>query len=677
MVETTPDDRDAAAGRLPPRLRRSAVVLLTTLAFAGAALLGASLVPPKYRAEASIVVDGLSPAGRAPASPPEEDAPDPVSAMTSSQLLGAVARRLDLASRKEFSRDWSLPGRFAELLGAGRDHPEGSIVEAMRERLSVHPARNLRIVVAEFAALDPVLARDVANAIVAQYLAGLERPGEAPPPESAEWLQGEIAEVEGRVRASEKRLTELRESMGEGGDSARRLSAVEAEISEARTAAAAAEAGAARIGGALDHREDLGSAAAAVEASALEALARRWSELEAQRAELSVALLGEHPRMKTLNARLGDLDEEISREVKVVQTALRRQAEDARARMASLQADASRLADAVAGIERAESELRSLERSAADDRQLLDRLLARYEEAAAAGSAGTAAKARLFAEAQLPAEPYSPKLLPIALAGGLAGFLISSLAVLLAGPSPARSRRPLAAEPGGTAPLPVEPGRPAVASKVAAGPIDEDPAAAAEAGTIGERAAAIVASAISRVVVVSPAVEEGYRGSVELARRLSSGGRTSILVDLSPCDRAARAMGIGGSAAGIGDLLAGTASVADIVRRDHFTTAHVIPSHGFGAASPTGGRLADLVPVLDALGDAYDHIILACDAAEPANLRPLMHQDAALLVAAPPGAEGEAGLVLEHLRGSGFADVLLMRGSDGVPDRHAGGALPA
>src|SRR5690606_31746789 len=88
--------------------------------------------------------------------------------------------------------------------------------------------------------------------------------------------------------------------------------------------------------------------------------------------------------------------------------------------------------------------LKALEREAAAQRQLLETYLARYREATSRTSSGaTPADARVISAAVEPTEVSFPKVMPITVVGGVAGFVFSAIAILLAELFSGRALRPV------------------------------------------------------------------------------------------------------------------------------------------------------------------------------------------------------------------------------------------
>ncbi len=89
--------------------------------------------------------------------------------------------------------------------------------------------------------------------------------------------------------------------------------------------------------------------------------------------------------------------------------------------------------------------LNALEREAAAQRQLLETYLSRYREAMSEKDMNaTPADARIISRAPMPTEPYFPKTLPITIVTALAGFVLSSVFILLTELFSGRAIRPCA-----------------------------------------------------------------------------------------------------------------------------------------------------------------------------------------------------------------------------------------
>ena len=164
----------------------------------------------------------------------------------------------------------------------------------------------------------------------------------------------------------------------------------------------------------------------------IQRLRERQVQLKADIADLSTTLLDNHPRIRALRSQLADLDDQIRGEAQKVLKGLETQAQTAKFRETQLLADlnTAKAASARAGDE--EVELRSLEREAAAQRELLESYLTRYREASSRKDRSyLPADARIFSSAVAPSEPYFPKIVPIVGAAFAASLLIMAVVTLL------------------------------------------------------------------------------------------------------------------------------------------------------------------------------------------------------------------------------------------------------
>lgn len=705
-------DADIDIGRLASAVWSSKLtVLLTTVAFAGAAFGIATLIPPTYKSDTQIVVESRESAYTRSNSTNSttdgafslESIESQVSLMTSAEILGDVADRFRLATLAEFAPKTSLLDRFVTRVRPEADSPQAEVIEKMREKLQVYRKENQRVLVIEFSSHDPALARDVPNAIADEYLARQKGALLSSNTNATGWLEQEIADLRETVKAAEGKVAAFRSSsdllVGENQSvlATQQLSEIATELSRTRAARAAAEGRAKSIRDAIQRGVALDTVTEVLSSPTIQALRERQVSLRAQIADLSTTLLENHPRLRALRSQGRDLQAEIAREAAKVQVSLETEADASRQREVALTSEMGRLKTESSRAGEQEVELRSLEREAQSQSQLLESYLTRYREAVARGARDyLPVDARIFSVAQLPAEPYFPKVVPITAAAGLAGFLIATISVLLGAlfsgraltPSPTRRRR----SARGTAlarltardvaPSPVLPATamgaaaavPAGASvtaEAASMPVAEVDGARFGTG-VAELGEAILTSEIPRVLVVSAnRGGSGGSASVALVRQLAGHQLSTILVDLTDGNAAARAMGVPDDAEGAGDLFDGMASFADVIHRDLLTSAHVLPSGGFSAIGSDSEAADEIAIVLEALGKAYDCTMVDCGAMSPDNLKRLMDEGAALVVSVRPGDEREGEALMRRLSDAGLGDVVMMQADETGPARVA------
>ncbi len=579
----TLDDRDGRSGRqagVRSRASRQLAVLGTTTAFAALGFLGAGMMPPSFKAEAEIAIEMRLP----PDLLGEDAATDAtiaaalhrqslnaqIASLTSNETLASVAARLRVPDRADFA---SLASRLFETVPSEDGVDQATAVVALRETLVVRRIPNTDRLTIGFSSRDPVLARDVPNAIVAEYSR-----------QRTQWLQAtddaetnlrdeEAAVLHDAIRVAEAKLAGYRARLVAGGEgSAVKWSgdgAEAANLVEARAARVAAE-------------------------TRLQATIERQSATRAQIAKLSTTLLDNHPRLKSLRSQSRELDAEVAKLGSDARAGLEVEA------LAALGTDATRasvVATRVATDAGFYTELRALEREVATRRERLETHLALPVAPTSSAGQLPPANVRLVSPALLPTVPAAPNVWLITVIGGALGLILSGLGLLIA---KLRNGRP------GELNIPSD-GSSADEVGAAASPIDLD--RISEAATPVEIASAIERAGVGRVVVTGSETETAAIGAVELSRCLAARGRATVLVDFTTAASAAKAMGLLSQTIDVVSLAASPTAFANAIHRDRASGAHVL------AAVLDEGRLPSgaVDVVLEALGEAYDHVTVVAE----------------------------------------------------------------
>ena len=159
---------------------------------------------------------------------------------------------------------------------------------------------------------------------------------------------------------------------------------------------------------------------------------------------------------------------------------------------------------------------------------------------------------------------------------------------------------------------------------------------------------------------ISPSGDDGSAATVELARRISSLGQRTILIDMTGSALPSRLMGENPSLPGITDILAGTSSIASCIHGDKYSEAHFIPH---GTADPTRAmRGADrLTMIVGALSEAYEKVLIECGPIDARSVERLTRNDSAEIVVSMPGAdEDKIARILPSFEAAGRGEVILM-----------------
>ena len=695
-------DVDIDIGRLFSSLARNWLrIVLVSLVVTGLAFVVASLLTPKYMGETRILIETRESAltridqNAAGASPilDEEGVTSQVEVITSTDILTKVARDLDLASREEFDAQPSAIARALDLFGMGGDAaslpPEERTLKAFREKLEVYRVERSRVIVINFSSEDPELAAAVPNALADAYLAVQQQAKLQSNADATQWLEPEIADLREKVKQAEARVAEFRGKsdllIGQNNSvlATQQLSELSSELSRVRASRSAAEANANQIRAALRSGASLDSMPEVLESSLIQRLREREGELRGEIADLTTTLLPGHPRIRSLNSQIADISAQIRAEGEKVLAGVEAEARAAKAREESLVADLNRLKAESARADVDLVDLRALEREAAAQRELLESYLTRYREATSRGDRNyLPADARIFSRATVPAEPYFPKVIPIAISAFAASLLLmaifSLLRELFSGRAlvPAASSRTVvvvesASEPEApvavvtgpvVAPQPVEVA-PEPTQHVSQPPPKPAPVAANTASAViaprkprrslGEidvekAAEALISGGATRALFISPEGDEGAAASVLVAREVADAGLRVMLIDLTASGAASRPMLESNAYSGITNLLTGEAQFSDVIHADGYSACSVIP---VGTANPARAmRAAERLPmILESLGSAYDMVIVECGPTNADGIRRLVAANTELLVSAiEPSEEVEkaaAGLV--------------------------------
>lgn len=714
-VQSTAGDVDVDLGKLFASLARNWTRILFVAAIVtGLAFVLAWMATPLYRAETRLLIETREsiftrPDGSGESERPildEEGVTSQVEVITSTDILKQVALKLDLASRPEFdpAANLSLLSRLLIIAGLKTDPnefpPEERVLKVLRENLTIYRVEKSRVIVIQFSSKDPKLAADVPNAVADAYLAYQRGSKLESSSEATDWLKPEIVELTKRVKEAEARVANFRAQsdllVGQNNSvlATQQLSELSSELSRVRANRGAAEATAQSVRSALKGGGSINAIPEVLSSGLIQRLRERRVQLNADIADLSTTLLGNHPRIRALNSQLAELDVQIRAEAEKVLNGSVSEAATAELREKQLIANLNTLKAESARAGEQEVELRALEREAASQRALLESYMTRYREASSRQDGNyLPVDARVFSRAVIPSEPYFPKILPIVGAAFVVSLLVMAIVTLLQELFSGRAMRPAAgsrfepvaqvAMPATSvalqqdAPLEMRETAVEVPDTFEERPIteneeflpdnDEDvsfarPATASAphlAGIDIETAAEkLIAGGAARAIFVSPEGDEAAATSVLVAREVADAGLRVLLLDLTASGAASRPMLDGGYYPGITNLLASEAQFTDVIHADHYSDCHVIPLGTVDARRAM--RAADRLPIImESLTTAYDVVVVECGPADAAEIRRLVGEGTEILVSVLD-ADGGAVEAAERLKAGGYGNITLV-----------------
>jgi succinoglycan biosynthesis transport protein ExoP len=670
-------------------------VIGSTLTVAVLTLVVVNLVPPKFRSEARVLIDGhenvfLRPEAekidRGSEVVDQEAVTSQVQLALSRDLARQVTSKLKLGDHPEFDparRRGSWMVSTLRRTGLVKDPlsmaPDERVLENYYDHLTVYQVDKSRVIAIEFQSGDPDLAASVANAVADAYVQRLRAVEQEQTRAAGLWLAGEIEDLRRKVANAEERVEAFRAKskrfvgLNNTPLSNQLLADLNSQVAAARSRKADAEAKARfasealRLGKPVESPDFLNS-------DLIKRLSERRATLRSQLAEQSTTLLDGHPRIKELRAQILDLEHEIRKEAERLTRSLENDAEIAASRVETLSSDLEQLEQQAALSNEQDVELRALEREAKAERDLLESYLAKYRETAARDNlAGAPAEARVISQATISNTPYFPRKAPIVLITTLATFVVITVLIATRELLIGSRYRPMVVETateaavlitppfGGTVELPMA--------------TEQGVTLAADPGLAGEfpdpvRSLVDIVDALAgtsrrgcRVIVVGSARSVGTtRCAVELARLLSAGGRV-VLVDLALVAPGLSAWAVDAGSPGITQLVRGTASIGQAITRDRGSDVHIVPAGRVDGEEAEAVLRSDrLRMALDAMAYAYDYLVMDVGDAAETTLKRVVNRASVGVLVVTPGSKSHAAFVHSRLMRAGLADVMIVQG---------------
>ncbi|WFU20172.1 exopolysaccharide transport family protein [Bradyrhizobium sp. CB3481] len=710
VAATASETGDLDLRALGPALmrKRNWIIVPTVLALV-VSLAAVSMITPRYKSEARILIDGrenvfLRPSGerseeRAALDP--EAVTSQVQLVQSRDLAREIIRKNKLAELPEFDpvlRGFSPLKSLLALVGIGRDPfsqtPEERVLESYYERFTAYAVDKSRVIVVEFQSRDPELAARVANSIAEGYLVLQQDARQDQAKAAGQWLSGRIDDLRKEVSQAESRVEEFRSksSLFVGTNnttlSNQQMGELNTQLNNARALKSDAETKARLIREMLDSGRPI-EASEVLNSELIRRLSEQRVTLRAQLAEQSSTLLGGHPRIKELKAQLADLDRQLREEAGKVSRSLENDARIAGGRVDSAMASLEQSKKQASSTNSQDVQLRALERDAKAKRDQLESFLAKYRDASARENLeATPTDGRIISRATVSNTPAYPKKLPIVLIATLATLLLTSGAIatgellrmtapragaaaspeimrevepeIVMAPAPERMRAPAIAPELPVADL--------AAADHASEPVLYEPRvddprinAAVEIGEIAELADTLIDAgpAARKVTVLGNAAGDGVTLTALALARLMAQQAKVVVVDLVASSLTLSAASADPTAPGLAELMQGEASFAQIITKDRLSRVHLVSAGrpGFDRAQLQSPRLT---LAIDALQRVYDHVLLDAGSASDLPAELLTSEARAIVVPEASMAPEARKLMCDQLTAVGFSDVTML-----------------
>jgi exopolysaccharide transport family protein len=454
------EDEALTLRRLYSVLRRR-IALIAGVAFlvTSLAALFVYQITPLYRADVDMVVDG----GRQKVVNAESVVQSvqadfwtnetEAAVIASREMARKVVERLNLVNNPMFNPELRRPetGLFGSVFGPVREFVSATLVAPIREAvfgpetteampapapmtadekrdalidqlagaflggLNVVPHERSRVLTVTYTSTDPAFAALAANTTSELYILDqLAAKGDATS-RASKWLSERVNEMRRRVIDSEQRLEEFRRTAGIveiGGASLfqQQLVGLNEELIQARNKRAEAEARYEQVQTMLKAGGDSQAVAAVLDSRLIQGLRESEATLERKIADLSQQYLPTHPKLKQAQQELAAARSKIESEVAKISVNQDSELKIARAREANVGKEARRLEQLLEQQKEAEVTLRSLESEVRANKQLYETLLSRFKETSVArDDLLQQADARIISRAAVPGSPFYPK----------------------------------------------------------------------------------------------------------------------------------------------------------------------------------------------------------------------------------------------------------------------------
>ncbi len=606
-----------------------------------------------------------------------------VQVLLSRDLAYRVVKDLKLEDNAEFNRASGLSAAFKKIfvaLGLANAPTvatrEERALDAFEERLSVYQVAKSRVIAVEFDSRDAKISAEAANRLAEFYLTWQQKVKLHQTRDATHWLNEQIKTLRGEVAASEAAIEKYRSSSGiiSGSNNitldAQQLSELNSQLILARAQRSEAEARASLIRRMLKEKGDVAAAPDVLRSTLIQRLLEQRVRLRREMAELSATLLPSHPRIKQLSSELADLRRQIVQEAAKVVSSLENEAQISGAREESLRSSLDELKKRSSATRSDEIKLRSLEREAKANRDLLESYLARYGEASARrDESSVPAHASIISRAHVESEPSFPKKGPISalvaaavgllsLAGMMARELVSGAHSSHGGamrPAELRTEtREAPARPAGDR-APVHKGRGLRARS-----------ARAAAKIIKQHHAGGLAHNV--FLMADNHHANTAQDALDVARALAASGLQVAVVDFSSSGPGVAGLVGLSNIPGLGELLAGAARFEDVVSADPQGNVQIIPSgvlkqDGFARHETSQWRR-----VHEALDQIYDCVLLHTSMSDARRLIGGFPRDRVTVLLASDSKADAAFVteVAEYLAGSADTCPDIVK-YDGVP----------
>jgi succinoglycan biosynthesis transport protein ExoP len=645
----------AAVNFLRRQFRIIALVTSAVLALVGLYLFTAA---PSYTADATMVIDTRKlqmfqqqPTSSGDLSIDSATVDSQVEILKSENVILAVIRKLHLADDPEFtggaggsifSAAIGLVRRAVSLLGGGEPpssfEMERQAVETFEKQLTVKRLGLTYVISVSFRSLDPDRAAQITNAVVDSYIDDQLEAKYQTTRRAGLWLQDRIKDLGQKASDAEQAVVSFKEKnniVETGGrlTTEQQLAEVNSQIIQARAATAEAKARLDRIDEIMRQEIPDATVTDTLKNDVITKLRQQYLDYAQKEADWSARYGKNHQAAVNLRNQMQQIRKAVVDELKRIAQSYRSDYEIAKVREESIQKSMTEAVTQSQTASQAQLTLRDLESSAQTARALHDNFLQRYMEAVQQQSFPIT-EARSISPASRPLRKSHPRSTLILLMGAAGGILLGAgigfmrdqldrvfrasgqveeilrldcLSILPAiSQEAARGGRGKAAPHGGIS-------YSGALSYVVKSPFSRF-AESVRAIKVAIDLEASKAGKFTRVVGICSSLPNEGKSTVatNLAQLAAMSGARTLLVDCDLRNPSLSNVLAPDAEAGILELLAGTATLEQVMRRDPSTNLAFIPI----MLKTRLANSSEILPseamkiLFDALRQRFDYIIV-------------------------------------------------------------------
>lgn len=406
---------------------RYGIVLLVLLSTVSLALAASVLIPPRYSAQASVVVDVKSPDPVAGMLLPALAIPfymtAQVDVISSDRVAQKVVKTLKLDQNPATKEQW-----LADTDGAGDIH--AWLAENLLKRLAVKPSRESNVISITYKAADAAVAATIANAFAQAYIDTMIELKVEPAKQYARWFEEQGKTLRDNLEKAQNRLSAYQQEHGiVSGEE--RLDVENARLSELSAQLSAV------LGQTTEAQSKQSSGAAAdtlsdiVQNPLIQALKADLARAEARLEELSSNIGTNHPEYLRAESQAAALKSRLENETQHIIRGFATSRAVGKKRQYELQAAIDAQKRKLLEIRRARDELGVLTRDVEAAQKAYDQVAQRINQTTLE-SQFTQTNAAILTPAAQPLKPTFPKLLLNLWISIFVGTLLGVGAALLA-----------------------------------------------------------------------------------------------------------------------------------------------------------------------------------------------------------------------------------------------------